>query len=207
MNTPLSAKLTALTCLAFSILLPSCSGIYGRGNSVVISVKDQQMLLLQDGVPVKKYPVSTSKFGLGSEPGSMKTPLGKMKVAKKIGEGAPEGAVFKSRKLTGEILKPNSPGRDPIVTRILWLHGQEKQNRNTFARYIYIHGTPEERYIGYPVSYGCIRMKSSDVKDLYQHIAEGSEVTIINKSLQPIPKPAEIASRLFTFRRNPQADT
>ena len=95
----------------------------------------------------------------------------------------PSGAVFKSRRRTGEILRPNAPGRDPIVSRILWLRGKERQNRNTFARYIYIHGTPEERRIGKPVSYGCIRMKSRDVIDLYRRVGVGAEVRIIRGSL------------------------
>jgi len=127
--------------------------------------------------------VSTSKFGLGSTQSSRKTPLGKMRIAQKIGGGAPSGAVFKSRKRTGEILKPNAPGRDPIVTRILWLAGNESHNRNTYGRYIYIHGTPEEYKIGQPASYGCIRMKSKDVIDLYNRVGLGAEVTVVNDYL------------------------
>jgi hypothetical protein len=100
------------------------------------------MLLVRDGKPVKTYPVSTSKFGIGSERGSNRTPLGRLEVARKIGDGAPTGMVFKSRRATGEVLKPNAPGRDPIVSRILWLHGTEGHNRNTFGRCVYIHGTP-----------------------------------------------------------------
>ena len=95
------------------------------------------------------YPVSTSKFGLGDRPGSRFTPLGQLQIAEKIGDNAPSGAVFKSRRRTGEIVSANSPGRDPIVTRILWLRGRESQNANAFARDIYIHGTPggtENRY-------------------------------------------------------------
>jgi hypothetical protein len=80
--------------------------------------------LRQDGVRVKVYPVSTSKFGLGDERGSNHTPLGTLEVARKIGHGAPAGMRFKDRRATGEIVPPDSPGRDPIVTRILWLRGR-----------------------------------------------------------------------------------
>lgn len=150
---------------------------------MIVSVRDQQLLLTRDGVPVKAYKVSTSKFGLGSNSGSNRTPLGKLAVARKIGGSAPKGMVFKSRKPTGEILKPNAPGRDPIVSRILWLHGKESQNRNTYRRCIYIHGTPEEWRLGSPASYGCIRMSSSDVIDLYKRIGIGAEVQVIRGPL------------------------
>ena len=116
-------------CILFLLTLASCSD-GSRHNSAVISVEDQRMVLLEKGTPLKSYPVSTSKFGLGSQRGSNCTPLGELEVARKIGRGAPSGAVFKSRKRTGEILPPNSPGRDPIVTRILWLRGKQAHNSN-----------------------------------------------------------------------------
>ena len=109
-------------------------------------------------------------------------------MARKIGRGAPAGAVFKSRKRTGEILRPNSPGRDPIVTRILWLNGKQTHNSNAFARYIYIHGTPEEHRIGHPASYGCIRMTSNDIIDLYNYLGVGSQVRIIRGPLHKAPE-------------------
>jgi lipoprotein-anchoring transpeptidase ErfK/SrfK len=154
-----------------------------KSNKMIISVKDQRMILTKNGIPVKSYRVSTSKFGLGNDRNSCKTPLGNMEIAQKIGCGAKSGTVFKSRRKTGEILKPNAPGRDPIVTRIIWLKGKEHRNSNTFGRYIYIHGTPEEFNIGKPVSYGCIRMKSSDIIDLYQRVGVGAQVSIINTPL------------------------
>ena len=106
-----------------------------------------------------------------------------MEVAKKVGDNAPLGAVFKDRVRTGEIVAPNSAGRDPIVTRILWLRGREVQNANAFGRYIYIHGTPEERLIGTPASYGCIRMRSTDVVQLYNIVGVGAAVTIVDTPL------------------------
>ena len=143
-----------------------------------MSVRDQRMMVLKEGAPVKSYRISTSKFGLGDKPGSMNTPLGTMRIARKIGAGAPSGAVFKSRRPTGEILRPNSPGRDPIVSRIIWLKGTERRNRNAFRRYIYIHGTHEEGLIGTKASHGCIRMFNDDVIKLYSMIKKGTKVDI-----------------------------
>lgn len=158
---------------------------------MVLSVPEQRMLLLDEGRPIAVYPVSTSKFALSDSPRSNGTPLGRMKVAKKIGDGAPAGAVFKSRRLTGEVLPPDAPGRDPIVSRILWLKGMESRNRNAYDRYIYIHGTPEERNIGRPASYGCIRMKSRDVIALYSIVGEGAMIDVVNA-----PLPVQAASPL-----------
>lgn len=153
-------------------------------NKVIVSVRDQKMLLVRDGTPVKSYNISTSKFGVGDRPGSNYTPLGRLQVAKKIGGNAPIGSVFKSRRRTGEILQPNAPGRDPIVTRIMWLTGTEDRNQNTFRRTIYIHGTPEESRLGTPASYGCIRMGSKDVVDLYNRIGTGADVFVIRGSIE-----------------------
>ncbi|MES2438514.1 MAG: L,D-transpeptidase [Verrucomicrobiota bacterium] len=153
-------------------------------NKMIVSVRDQKMLLVRDGTPVKSYRISTSKFGVGDRPGSNCTPLGRLQVAKKIGDNAPLGSVFKTRRPTGEVLKPNAPGRDPVVTRIMWLTGTESRNQNTFRRTIYIHGTPEERRLGSPASYGCIRMGSSDVADLYNRIGTGADVFVIRGSIQ-----------------------
>ncbi len=169
-----------------ALLLSSCAQI-DMGNKVLVSVRDQKMMILKEGLPVKSYPVSTSKFGLGDKPGSMYTPLGTMRIARKIGEGAPAGSVFKSRRRTGEILRPNSPGRDPIVSRIIWLKGMEYKNRNAYRRYIYIHGPPEERTIGRRASYGCIRMRSRDIIDLYRRVGVGAEVKVIRGSLFRMP--------------------
>lgn len=154
-----------------------------RRHVMHISVADQKMVLTDRGEPVAVYPVSTSKFGLSSRPGSYATPLGAHRVMKKIGDGLPEGAVLKSRRFTGEILPINAPGRDPIVTRILWLRGLEAGNRNSFERLIYIHGTPEERSIGQPASYGCIRMRSGDVVELFDRVGVGAKVDIFTAPL------------------------
>src|SRR5216110_4038074 len=148
-------------------------------SQLIISVRDQQLMLVQNGGKVATYPVSTSMFGLGDIWGRMTTPLGYLAVEKKIGDNAPTGAVFHNRRLTGEVLQPNAPGRDPITTRIIWLRGLEAQNAHTFQRCIYIHGTPEEKKIGRPASYGCIRMKSRDVAELYAQVPLGAVVQIV----------------------------
>lgn len=155
---------------------------------VIISVRDQKLMVVENGKRVAIYPVSTSKFGIGDRWGSMATPLGWLQVAEKIGDHAPQGAVFHKRRFTGEILAPNAPGRDPIVTRIIWLRGLEASNSHAFERCIYIHGTPEERFIGKPASYGCIRMCSKDVMQVYSELQLGALVRIIPDSLPKLPK-------------------
>ena len=152
-------------------------------TTLVVSVRDQKMALIKEGRPLVMYPVSTSRFGTGDRPGSYATPLGQLVVRKKIGKGCRLGTVFKTRIPTGEVLPPNAPGRDPIVSRILWLDGLEPQNRHAFARCIYIHGTPQENLLGKPVSYGCIRMRSKDVVSLADSLPTGTQVTITSDHL------------------------
>ena len=157
-------------------------------NQLIISVRDQKLVLLRNGSKVATYPVSTSMFGLGDAWGRMTTPLGYLAVEKKIGDNVPVGAVFHKRRLTGEVLQPNAPGRDPITTRIIWLRGLEAQNAHAYQRCIYIHGTPEETKIGRPASYGCIRMKSKDVAELYDQVPLGAVVQIIPDRLPKMEK-------------------
>ena len=174
-----------VVALAFLFALTSCA-TRDTVHRVVISVKDQQLALFDHEKLVATYPVSTSKYGLGDWPGSWRTPLGEMEIAKKIGGGAATGTVFKDRRPTGEVVFPDAPGRDPIVTRILWLRGRESQNANAFQRDIYIHGTPEERNIGLPVSYGCVRMRSQDIIELYDLVGPGARVTILDAPLHDV---------------------
>lgn len=166
-----------------AVLLANACTTVDKQHRIVVSVPEQRLAVLERGVPVATYPVSTSKFGLGDGPGSCGTPLGEMEIAKKIGDSARPGTVFKDRRPTGEVVAPDSPGRDPIVSRILWLRGREAQNANAFGRYIYIHGTAEERNIGRPVSYGCVRMKSNDVIKLFEIVGYGAQVSILNEPL------------------------
>lgn len=176
---------------ALVLFLSSCVAP-DRDHHIVISARDQKLALVEKGMVIATYPVSTSKFGLGDGRGTYRTPLGELEVAEKIGDGAPVGTVFKDRRRTGEIIPINAPGRDPIVTRIIWLRGLEAQNAGAFSRDIYIHGTPEERNIGRPASYGCIRMRSEDVIHLYDIVGRGARVSIVDVPLADValtPRP------------------
>jgi lipoprotein-anchoring transpeptidase ErfK/SrfK len=179
---PMKYALEAYATLILALFIASCAAPDTR-HQIVISTREQKLALLDRGNVMAIYPVSTSKFGLGDWRGSRYTPLGHLEIAEKIGDNAAPGAVFKDRRRTGEIVLPDSPGRDPIVTRILWLRGLEPQNANAFTRDIYIHGTPEERLIGTPASYGCIRMRSGDIMNLYEIVGVGAAVTIVDSSL------------------------
>lgn len=176
--------LKLVICAVGILLLSQCKSINTASHELLISVPEQRALLLYEGKAIKTYPVSTSRFGVGNRRGSYRTPVGRFVVARKIGDRAPQGAVFKSRRATGEIMLPkNSGGRDPITTRILWLDGRENRTANSFRRYIYIHGTPQESLIGAPVSFGCVRMKNRDVIELYEKLQIGATVRITTAGL------------------------
>ena len=192
-------------------------------DGVAITLKDQKLTVLRDGKKVKDYSISSSKFGMGSSKGSNRTPLGIHAVTKKVGDGQPTGMVFKGCHPTGEVVKADT-GRDPIVTRVIQLAGLESFNKNSHTRRIYIHGTPEEKKIGTPASYGCIRMRSKDVVDLYPYVYRGmpvaiescSQATYMKAEKRPdtasivIPEsiverlPREGASGRRAYRRGPQ---
>jgi L,D-transpeptidase YbiS len=146
-------------------------------NKIDISIRDQRLTLKRGDEIARTYPISSSRFGLGSEQGSMKTPLGKFRLAEKIGHGATPGAIFKARVPLG----PNDPlpdTEDFITSRILWLDGVEEHNANTHDRFIYIHGTKHEGDIGTPASHGCIRMRNADVIELFDLVDETTQVVI-----------------------------
>jgi len=178
-----------VTSLGAAIILLAClKSASGYGAEIIVSVPDQEMALIARGKTIARFPVSTSKFGIGDGVGTYRTPLGVMYVSGKVGDGLPAGAVIKSRIPTGEVIAPNAPGRDPIVSRVLWLRGKEDQNRNARDRCIYIHGTAEERMIGRRASYGCIRMKSADVTALYRQLPVGAVVKVVTDRLPRVPK-------------------
>jgi lipoprotein-anchoring transpeptidase ErfK/SrfK len=147
------------------------------GLSLRVNVSRQTLDVLRDGHVQKSYSVSTSGFGLGTEPGSLKTPLGCFSIAEKVGHNALPGTVFKGRQPTGEIA-PQGGDDDLILTRILWLEGLDQTNANTRERYIYIHGTNQEHLLGTPASHGCVRLSSTDIIELFQEIPEGTLVEI-----------------------------
>src|SRR5947207_3859894 len=184
-----SAVLVTLVWCAFpvhAVTIPAPT----LSTRVIISVRDQKLMLVENGAIAATYPVSTSKYGLGVSLGRLATPLGLLQVAQKIGDHAPMGAVFHNRRWTGEVLRPNTPGRDPVMTRIIWLRGLETANAHAFNRCIYIHGTNEEKLIGRPASFGCIRMRSSDVALLYGQLPLGAPVEIVQDRL---PKASNMA--------------
>ena len=158
---------------------------------IEVDLRRQQLYLWEafaDGdMLIRQYPVSTAANGAGEHSGSYCTPRGRHRIAEKIGAGAALHAAFKSRQPTGEIWTPEldakHPGRDWILTRILWLEGLEPgRNKggsvDSHARYIYIHGTNEEHKLGTPASHGCIRMRNTDVAELFDRVEVGTEVRI-----------------------------
>ncbi len=155
---------------------------------IVIDVPSQTLSLLDEqGRQTRQYSVSTSKNGVGERNGSLCTPRGRHLVRALIGAGEPENAVFVRRRATGEIWTPEMhakyPGRDWILTRILWLSGCEPgRNRlgevDTMRRYIYIHGSPDFARMGRPGSIGCIRMRSRDIVELFDLVSPYTPVDI-----------------------------
>ena len=132
----------------------------------------------------KTYLISSAKNGVGEIEGSYCTPLGKFKIAEKIGKNLQVDSVLVGRKPTGEIfsqtLFEKHPDRDWILTRILWLDGMQAHNKNTKSRYIYIHGSPEQTPMGVPGSKGCIRMRNQDIVELFDKVQIAEDVVIIN---------------------------
>jgi lipoprotein-anchoring transpeptidase ErfK/SrfK len=146
-------------------------------TKIDISIGDQRLTLTSDGEVLRSYPVSSSRFGIGTEEGSMKTPLGNFRIAEKIGHDAEPGTIFKARVALG----PDDPlpeTEDLITSRILWLDGIDEENANTRERFIYIHGTKHEDKIGLPASHGCIRMRDDDVIELFELVDETTQVVI-----------------------------
>ncbi len=146
-----------------------------------LAVKDEE------GRPLKTYSVSTAKNGVGEKNGSLCTPRGRHIIRAKIGDGQPENTVFVRRRPTGETWSPalhaQHPGRDWMLTRILWLSGKEPgRNRlgdvDTMRRYIYIHGSPDTAEMGKPGSIGCVRMRNRDVIELFDLVPPYTEVLI-----------------------------
>lgn len=157
------------------------------GVTIRISLTRQQLTLVERGVERLTYLVSTSRHGPGERAGSLCTPRGRHLVRARLGAGAPPGAVFRARRPTGEICTPDLvrawPGRDWILTRILWLSGLEPGlNRlgsvDSMRRYIYIHGTPDCEPMGVPFSHGCIRMHNADIMELFDRVPAGTLVDI-----------------------------
>ncbi|HEY4284035.1 MAG TPA: L,D-transpeptidase [Chthoniobacterales bacterium] len=146
---------------------------------IEISIRDQLLTLRCGDRLLRSYPISSSRFGVGTESGSFKTPLGRFQIAEKIGHGMPHGTIFRAR-VALESGEPLPDTEDLITSRILWLDGVDPHNANTKERYVYIHGTKHEDRIGEPDSHGCIRMRNADVIELFDLVREGTPVQIID---------------------------
>jgi len=163
-------------------------GLQDDQFAILIILSEQKLLLMKQGETVASYVISGSAFGAGNRAGSNQTPLGTHKISEKIGDNVPLGGVFRSRVYKGEMAKIYTDDTDVdddlVTTRIMWLRGQESgvnvgPGIDSHARFIYIHGTPEEGLIGRPASHGCIRMYNKDVIDLFNAVPLGTFVEII----------------------------
>ncbi len=145
---------------------------------ITIDIPTQRLVLRDEKGRVRfEAPVSTSRYGVGSEPGSFRTPTGRFRIAEKIGEETPPWAVFVGRKWTGAFGDATG-GEDQILSRILWLEGLDPENANTRERYIYLHGTNAEHCIGTPASIGCIRLRNAEMIVLFDLVEIGTRVLI-----------------------------
>jgi hypothetical protein len=160
-------------------------GSFSFGKLLFVDVSTQEMYVVNSGTVIQTFTISSSKYGEGEVPNSMKTPLGLHFVAKKLGDDADMNAIFKGRVNTKKKAVPNDEkyrDKDLITTRIMWLEGGEERNslgaKSSMRRYIYIHGTPDEELLGRPASHGCIRMRNIDVYALYEFVDEGTPVVI-----------------------------
>lgn len=156
--------------------------------SIEVSLSRQSLRLLFGAVTLREYPVSTARNGPGERINSECTPRGRHYIGARIGAGAPPNTVFKARQPTGEIhsaayAATQPPERDWILTRILWLAGAEPGfnqggDCDTWSRYIYLHGTPDDVELGIPGSRGCVRMRNADIIELFTCVQVGTPVLI-----------------------------
>jgi lipoprotein-anchoring transpeptidase ErfK/SrfK len=145
---------------------------------IVIRLDQQRLYLCRGDEVLQSYPISSSRFGVGSEPGSFKTPLGRFEIAEKVGGDQPLNTVFRGRKPVLSEQPDWTSEPDLITSRILWLNGMEAHNANTKERFIYIHGTNQESLLAIPASHGCIRMANADIGRLFNEVEPGTEVLI-----------------------------
>lgn len=157
-------------------------------NLLFVSIENQKMYRIQSKDIIETYDISTSKYGIGNQMGSNKTPTGLHKINSKYGHKTPVNGRMIGRVFYGQIAKifsdTTTSKTDDITSRILWLEGLENginkgDNIDSYKRYIYIHGTSEEGRIGIPSSHGCVRMKNKDVIDLFNEVAIGTFVLIL----------------------------
>lgn len=158
-----------------------------NGDVLYVSVKRQALFHVRGHRLLRVYPVATAKAGLGGNDGSLRTPTGLHRISEKFGEGVPEFGILKDRLFTGEFADPDFAGvdKDWITSRILWLEGLEPGVNqggqvDSHARYIYIHGTANEKSVGTASSMGCVRMRNADVIHLFDEVPVGALVVILD---------------------------
>lgn len=176
---------------------------------ILICIKEQKLMLIQDNYKIAEYAISTSKFGIGNKIGSNMTPLGYHVIKEKIGDNIPKDSIFRNDKFTKEIATINNKSsfdEDLITTRIIKLDGLQKGinqggDIDSFKRGIWIHGTPEECHIGSPASHGCIRMKNDDIISLFDKIEVGTPINVEMKIISKIhEKNDPLIKREHSFR-------
>jgi hypothetical protein len=156
---------------------------------IYVAARRQRLYHVRNNQIVARYEVSTSKFGIGCEERSQKTPIGLHKIYNKYGDNVPTGGILQARKYMGReadiVTEPRSVGSDDVTTRVIWLRGMEQgvnkgDGHDSLKRCIYIHGTPEEGLIGTPASHGCVRMRNEDIAALYALVEKGMYVLILD---------------------------
>lgn len=192
-----AAAIRALDLLARARLRPHAPPPERGPRLLLVDAGRQRLVLFEGGVPVAECPVSTAAAGLGGADGSGRTPAGWHRIHRRIGAGAPRGAVFESRVATGEVWTGGGDPRDLILTRVLTLEGLERgvnrgPGRDSRARYIYLHGTNHEDALGAPGSHGCVRLAGADIEALFERVAVGDPVVVAEA---PAPLPADPLGR------------
>jgi len=151
-------------------------------KTLQVSVPRQEAYLIEENQITWSFPISTSRFGLGPEEGSNRTPLGQFRICEKYGGRSALGTIFQGRKATGVWTPDEKTDADLVLTRILRLESTEKGLENTYSRYIYFHGTNQESLLGSPSSHGCIRVSNENAVKLYSLVSVGTFVNIFNEN-------------------------
>jgi lipoprotein-anchoring transpeptidase ErfK/SrfK len=151
---------------------------------LVVSIDDQMLRVIESGICLREFPVSTSNLGTGFVMDSYRTPTGNFRICEKIGADQPFGTIFKARAPIGQWQSGESPDEDLILTRILRLDGLDADNSNTMERCIYIHGTNREDLVGQPAGHGCVRLRNDDMMELFDMVGENDHLEILPSSGQ-----------------------
>lgn len=166
----------ALLILCAALSSCASNSTVPQSTKIVVSIKKQEASLVNAKTlrPIKKFPVSTGKGGIGTRPQSNATPTGHFAIVKEVGEGQPINVGIK-----GDSVVPNTKGKDPIISRSIWITGLDSDNKNSLKRYIRLHGTPFVEKIGTPVSLGCVRFLPQDIATVCNYVSVGTPVEIL----------------------------